>query len=293
MKRPRAVKRPRASVVLGALAACALLAAAPATQAEPRRELLGRSAQGRPIELFRVGDPRARERILVVGCIHGNECAGVPVARRLLREEAPPNAALWVVPNLNPDGLAGRHRQNGRGVDLNRNFGAMWRPIGRRWDPQYAGPRPWSEPETRLIRALILRVRPTVTIWFHQPQDLVRAWGPSVPAGTPVRAPGRRALPRPPLAERNRPELAEPPLPAHRLVRRRAPFGLALARSRASPRLRDPPHAPLGSVRMLAAGDPIPQATVWTAPRESTPLRELLGGRAALVVFYLFDWSAT
>jgi hypothetical protein len=44
---------------------------------------------------------------------------------------------------------------------------------------------------------------------------------------------------------------------------------------------------------MLAAGDPIPEATVWTAPRQSAPLRELLGGRAALVVFYLFDWSAT
>jgi hypothetical protein len=44
---------------------------------------------------------------------------------------------------------------------------------------------------------------------------------------------------------------------------------------------------------MLAIGDRIPEATVWTAPREPAPLRELLGGRATLVVFYLFDWSAT
>jgi hypothetical protein len=44
---------------------------------------------------------------------------------------------------------------------------------------------------------------------------------------------------------------------------------------------------------VLAIGDPIPEATVWTAPRQSAQLRELLGGRAALVVFYLFDWSAT
>jgi hypothetical protein len=44
---------------------------------------------------------------------------------------------------------------------------------------------------------------------------------------------------------------------------------------------------------MLSIGDPIPEATVWTAPRQPARLRELLGGRAALVVFYLFDWSAT
>ena len=44
---------------------------------------------------------------------------------------------------------------------------------------------------------------------------------------------------------------------------------------------------------MLAAGDPLPDATVWTAPRESSSLRDVLGGRAALVLFYLFDWSAT
>ena len=44
---------------------------------------------------------------------------------------------------------------------------------------------------------------------------------------------------------------------------------------------------------MLAVGDPIPDATVWTAPRRSSPLRELLAGRPALLLFYLFDWSAT
>lgn len=44
---------------------------------------------------------------------------------------------------------------------------------------------------------------------------------------------------------------------------------------------------------MLEVGDQIPDATVWTAPRRSVPLGEVLGGRPALVLFYLFDWSAT
>jgi protein MpaA len=167
-------------LVLAPLAALALAAAAPA--ATMHSELLGRSALGRPIRVHVVGAAPARDRILVVGCIHGNECAGIAVTRRLVRAMPPAGARLWIVHDLNPDGHARGTRQNGRGVDLNRNFGALWRPIGARGDPQYPGPRPWSEPETRLIRALILRIRPTETIWFHQPQGLVRAWGPSIPA---------------------------------------------------------------------------------------------------------------
>ena len=37
-----------------------------------------------------------------------------------------------------------------------------------------------SEPETRFARAVIRRYRPDISIWFHQPQDVVRAWGPSL-----------------------------------------------------------------------------------------------------------------
>jgi protein MpaA len=162
--------------------ALATLALAPTGGGPVEREILGRSALGRPIAVYRFGDAAAPRRLLVVGCIHGNECAGMKVTRRLLRAGAPVGTEIWVVQNLNPDGLVRGTRQNGRGVDLNRNFGAMWKPIGRRWDPQHSGPKPWSEPETRLARALVLRIRPTVTVWFHQPQALVRAWGRSVPA---------------------------------------------------------------------------------------------------------------
>ena len=165
--------------MLRLLAVVAALAA-PLGPGPVDREPVGRSADGRPIQLYRLGLPTARFRLLVVGCIHGDECAGTAVTRRLLRSGAPASVRLLVVQNLNPDGFVRGVRQNAHGVDLNRNFASGWQPLGRRWSPQYAGPHPWSEPETRLARTLVERLRPDVTIWFHQPQALVRAWGPSV-----------------------------------------------------------------------------------------------------------------
>jgi Zinc carboxypeptidase/Penicillin-insensitive murein endopeptidase len=146
-----------------------------------RRVLVGRSELGRPVRAVAIGDPVARRRILVVGCIHGTERAGTAVTRLLARSRPPRGVDLWVVPTLNPDGEARGTRQNARGVDLNRNFPAGWRSGGRRWDAEYPGPRPASEPETRAAMRLIRRMRPVVTIWFHQPAALVRAWGKSVP----------------------------------------------------------------------------------------------------------------
>ena len=44
---------------------------------------------------------------------------------------------------------------------------------------------------------------------------------------------------------------------------------------------------------MLAAGDRVPEASVWTAPNQPRKLSELLADGRALFVFYLFDWSST
>jgi Penicillin-insensitive murein endopeptidase/Succinylglutamate desuccinylase / Aspartoacylase family len=137
-----------------------------------RSAQIGVSTRGLPIRAFTLGS--GRPQILLVGCIHGNECAGSVVATRLLHARPPRRGSVTVVQDLNPDGNAAKRRSNARGVDLNRNFPGTWRAI------RTAGLAPGSEVETRIAMSLIRRLRPNVTIWFHQPQGLVRAWGPSI-----------------------------------------------------------------------------------------------------------------
>jgi murein peptide amidase A len=147
--------------------------------------VVGRSAGGRPILLRELGDRHHRGRVLVFGCIHGDECAAKGLEP--LSNGCPDqHANIDLVPNLDPDGLAEGTRLNGAGVDLNRNFSVDWRPIGKPGDPEYSGPQPFSEPETRLAARIVRHLQPRVTIWFHQhagPHPFVRAWGPSAPAG--------------------------------------------------------------------------------------------------------------
>jgi predicted deacylase len=111
--------------------------------------------------------------VLVVGCIHGNETAGIAIAQAL-EQLAPHDLDLWIVPDLNPDGVAADTRQNAHEVDLNRNFPWHWRPMSGVYE---SGPRPLSEREARIARTLILRLHAHLTIWFHQHLDMVWASG--------------------------------------------------------------------------------------------------------------------
>jgi murein peptide amidase A len=140
-----------------------------------KRVVLGHSVQGRPIVAFDVGEPGAGRTELVVGCIHGDETAGIAIARRLERDSAV-GLDLWVVPALNPDGVTAWTRGNAHGVDLNRNFPWRWKPLK---GAVYSGAHPLSEPESKIADRLIRRLRPQVSIWFHQPLDVVDESGGS------------------------------------------------------------------------------------------------------------------
>jgi murein peptide amidase A len=162
------------ALIATSLALAGLAWAQPAAQ----RDVIGHSVRGRAIVAYERGD-RSAPVTLVVGVIHGSEPAGLAVVRRL-RTMPLPAVHLWLVPTINPDGLAAGTRQNAHGVDLNRNWPAAWRHNGRPWSGYYSGPRPLSEPENRAMRAFILRVKPALTIWYHQPLDEVYGSDPHV-----------------------------------------------------------------------------------------------------------------
>lgn len=111
------------------------------------RFTLGQSAEGRAIEAIRIGNPAAREVVVLVGRQHPPEVTGAlamfPFVERLLANDDTARKfrerfQVVAVPLLNPDGVVrGYWRHNTGGTDLNRDWG------------------PFTQPETRLMRDLL------------------------------------------------------------------------------------------------------------------------------------------
>jgi hypothetical protein len=138
------------------------------TAAALHRVLLGRSVQDRPIWAYRKGNPQGTNTVVVVGQMHGDERAGVRTAR-YISEQVPVarDSKVWVVPTMNPDGLAANTRRNARNVDLNRNWPTRWEP------GDGAGSRALSEPETRAMFRFLTKVQPRFIVSLHQPFAVV------------------------------------------------------------------------------------------------------------------------
>ncbi len=152
------------------------------------RELdVGLSAQGRPITAVQIGDgPR---KLVVVGNTHGGpEANTYRLTLELIDyfranpQQVPPSVRLYLIPSLNPDGLALGTRFDAAGVDLNRNMNTNldacpendWRVTvygagGVISDT--GGPYPDSQVESRLIRAFLLDA--AGAIFLHSNAGLV------------------------------------------------------------------------------------------------------------------------
>lgn len=157
---------------------------------DPQAIRVGRSAFGRSLWAFRVGDGKG---MLLFGAIHAREWCTVPIVWQAYLDYR----TLWLasdgtlpgadfVPLSNPDGVElalhglstapvsvrrylaeinkgvdfSLWKANGRGVDLNVNFDAGWgKGLGNRFSPSpssYVGMYPGSEAETAALVDLTL-----------------------------------------------------------------------------------------------------------------------------------------
>lgn len=134
--------------------------------------VIGTSVEGRPIEAYRRGTLGGTV-VLVIGAIHGDESAGMDIVNNLKTIDLPNGIDLWLVPSMNPDGVARDIRTNVNGVDLNRNFPFQWSKLGKLGDWQYSGTAKASEPETKAMVRFIREIKPALGIWYHQDLNII------------------------------------------------------------------------------------------------------------------------
>lgn len=135
-------------------------------------QAIGTSVEGREITALIRPVEAPAHTLLVVGGIHGNEPASPPTVRAMVTASFADDVEVWLVPELNPDGVAAGTRWNAAGVDLNRNFSWDWRPDD-------GGDGPISEPETHAITTLVSAIAPDLAVWVHQPYGYVSSVGPT------------------------------------------------------------------------------------------------------------------
>lgn len=131
--------------------------------------VVGHSVQGRPIHAFQIGDPDASKKVLLLGSMHGDEPLGTRTIDAMMRDRRlVAGVDLWVIPTMNPDGLAVGRRTNAHGVDLNANFPLGWgyRPTKNRY---WAGKSRASEPETQAMMRFLTWLKPDQFVSIHQP----------------------------------------------------------------------------------------------------------------------------
>jgi len=115
--------------------------------------------------------------ILLIGCIHGNEKAGILLSFKVLNEifsKKNITNTLLCIPTANPDGNILNIRTNSNKIDINRNFPSKnWRHLDpnklkKVKVPIWGGEFPASEIETNFILKVDNIFNPSVIIILHQ-----------------------------------------------------------------------------------------------------------------------------
>ena len=143
-------------------------------------DTLGYSVQNRMILGAKIsGNPDQEENepeFRIIGCHHGNEYMSVEMALLMMdyltdNYGSDPQAThlvddleIWIIPMMNPDGRTAGSRVNANGVDLNRDYGYMWKGLT---------PDIFSQIETKVIREHGMKNNFSISLSFHTSGDIV------------------------------------------------------------------------------------------------------------------------
>jgi len=162
-------------------------------------ESLGRTTGGREVWMVTIGKNRSsgpenqpdKPVILLDGSMHGSEVVGgecvldyieyLVTSTDVKAKETLASCVTCAIPMVNPDGVeAGKTsavwkaaRENGTGVNLNRNFDWRW-VTGRSASASsgdFRGPMAFSEVESRAVRDVITKLNPRIYLNAHSGTD--------------------------------------------------------------------------------------------------------------------------
>lgn len=165
------------SMILAFGASAGLGLKAQSMQMEDDASVIGWSQWGQPLTIHRYGDGPLR--LFILGGQHGGPEANTTELTQMLMayltehpQEIPPNVAVHILPEGNPDGLLSGSRQYASGVDPNRNWGGPdWASdaydSNGRYRPGLGGASPFSEPETAALGNWLWSRWPDFTINYH------------------------------------------------------------------------------------------------------------------------------
>ena len=142
------------------------------------KQILGKSVENRNVYMFTVKKTDF-PKIIVQYAIHGREYITTHLALKQITHfiKRGKYGTIYFIPVLNPDGVFislhnnPLNKANANGVDLNVNFDADWgkgdKNVFSPASENFVGEYPFSEPETRIIRDITLKIKPTLTISYH------------------------------------------------------------------------------------------------------------------------------
>lgn len=143
---------------------------------------IGETVLGQSIDCWRFSTANSKERILIVGGVHGDEFEGIQIAHDLIKLLYATEIILneiFIIPCLNKDGEVFSLRSNYRDVDLNRNLPTKnW--ISSFTNPRYKpGPFASSEPETKAFLDVLNTLQPTLIISLHSFSESLILYNPA------------------------------------------------------------------------------------------------------------------